>query len=111
MLYLAGLTRESGEESEDTMKDKFDVIMAGYQSIEPAQKNFEAFVKLIKDKQVRSEGVILVEHDADGKVSVTQTGDHMGRKAWAGVVVLAWWSASSPRLCSARSSLARLPAA
>ncbi len=38
---------ESGEESENTVKDTFDVIMAGYQSIEPAKKNFEAFVKLI----------------------------------------------------------------
>jgi uncharacterized membrane protein len=72
------------------VKDTFDVIMAGYQSIEPAQKNFEAFVQLIKEKQVRSEGVILVEHDADGKVRVTQTGDHMGRKGmgWGGGVGL-----------------------
>src|SRR5512135_955027 len=72
------------------MKDTFDVIMAGYQSIEPAQKNFEAFVKLIKDKQVRSEGVILVEQDADGQVRVTQTGDRLGRKGlgWGGGVGL-----------------------
>jgi uncharacterized membrane protein len=68
------------------MKDTFDVIIAGYQSLEPAQQNFGALVKLIKDKQVRSEGVILVQQDADGKVSVTQTGDHMGRKGmgWGG---------------------------
>ena len=43
-------------------------------------KNFDDLAQLIKDKQVRSEGVILVEHDADGQVRVTQTGDHMGRK-------------------------------
>ena len=38
------------------MKDTFDVIIAGYQSVELAQKNFDSLVKLIKDKQVRSEG-------------------------------------------------------
>jgi len=82
------------------MKDTFDVIMAGYQSIEPAQKNFEAFVKLIKDKQVRSEGVILVEHDADGQVRVTHTGDHMGRKGmgWGGGVGLVVGLFSPPLL-------------
>jgi hypothetical protein len=68
--------RNPARDNENTVKDPCDVIMAGYQSHEPAQKNFEAFVKLIKDKQVRSEGVILVEHDEDGKARVTQTGDH-----------------------------------
>ena len=84
------------------MKDTFSVIMAGYQSLEPAQKNFEALVKLIKDKQVRSEGVILVQHDADGKVSVTHTGDHMGRKGmgWGGGVGLVVGLFSPPLLAS-----------
>src|SRR6266568_2860195 len=102
MLYLAGLPQEFGEESEDTMNDTFDVIMAGYQSLEPAQKNFEAFVKLIKDKQVRSKGVILVEHDEDGKVRVTQTGDHMGREGmgWGGGVGLVVGLFSPPLLAS-----------
>src|SRR6266516_2059354 len=93
---------ESCDESENTVKDTFDVIMAGYQSLEPAQKNFEAFVKLIKDKRVRSEGVILVEHDADGQVRVTQTGDHMGRKGmgWGGGVGLVVGLFSPPLLAS-----------
>jgi arylsulfatase len=84
------------------MQDTFDVIMAGYQSLEPAQKNFEAIVKLIKDKQVRSKGVILVEHDADGKVRVTQTGDHMGREGmgWGGGVGLVVGLFSPPLLAS-----------
>src|SRR6266571_6731169 len=102
MLYLAGLRKESGEESEDRMKDTFDVIMAGYQNIEPAKKNFEAFVKLIKDKQVRSKGVVLVEHDMDGKVRVTQTGDQMGREGmgWGGGVGLVVGLFSPPLLAS-----------
>ena len=48
------------------MGSSFDVIMAAYQSVERARKDFEALVTLVKDKAVRTEGVILVEHDADG---------------------------------------------
>jgi hypothetical protein len=69
ILIISRIPYESGEESENTVQDTLDVIMAGYQSLEPAQKNFEAAVKLIKDKQVRSEGVILVEQDADALLS------------------------------------------
>ena len=102
MLLFDGRTHESGEESENIMKGTFDVIMAGYQSLEPAQKNFATFVKLIKDKQVRSKGVILVQQDADGKVSVTQTGDHMGREGmgWGGGVGLVVGLFSPPLLAS-----------
>src|SRR5207245_9813886 len=79
-----------------------DVIIAGYQSTGLAQQNFDALVKLIKDKQVRSEGAILVQQDADGKVRVTQTGDHMGRKGmgWGGGVGLVVGLFSPPLLAS-----------
>ena len=84
------------------MNDTLDVIIAGYQSIETAQKNFEAFVKLIKDKQVRSEGVILVEQDASGQVRVSQTGDQLGRKGmgWGAGVGLLVGLVSPPLLGS-----------
>jgi arylsulfatase len=84
------------------MKDTYDVILVGYQSIEPAQKNFDDLVKLIKDKQVRSEGVILVEQNADGQVKVTQTGDHTGRKGlgWGSGVGLVVGLFSPPLLAS-----------
>jgi hypothetical protein len=67
------------------MSDTFDVMMAAYQATEVAERDFDALVRLVKDKTVRSEGVILVEHDMGGKVRVTQTGDHLGRKGlgWA----------------------------
>jgi uncharacterized membrane protein len=102
MLYFVGFRVSPARESEDTMKDTFDVIIAGYQSVEPAQKNFDTLVKLINGKQVRSEGVILVQQDADGKVSVTQTGDHMGRKGmgWGGGVGLVVGLFSPPLLAS-----------
>ena len=68
------------------------VIMAGYQAVEPAQKNFDQLTQLLKTKKVRSEGVILVQRNKDGKVVVHETGDHLGRRgrgwgAGAGLLV------------------------
>ena len=59
-------------------------------SVESAEKDFNGLVQLVKDRKVRTEGVILVEHDADGQVKVSQTGDHLGRKGlgWGGGVGL-----------------------
>jgi arylsulfatase A-like enzyme/uncharacterized membrane protein len=57
-----------------------DVLVAGYRDIDPATRDFEALVALVKAKTVAVEGVILVTHDQDGNVVVQQTGDHLGRK-------------------------------
>ena len=72
------------------MSDTYDVIMTGYRSTEAAHADFEALVRLVHEKTVRSEGVILVEHDEEGRVTVSQTGDHLGRKGlgWGGGVGL-----------------------
>jgi uncharacterized membrane protein len=84
------------------MGDSFEVIMAAYQSAGQAERDFDAVVRLVKDKTVRSEGVILVEQDADGRVSVSQTGDHLGRKGlgWGGGVGLVVGLFSPPLLAS-----------
>ncbi|MGE5285743.1 MAG: hypothetical protein ACM3ML_00775 [Micromonosporaceae bacterium] len=55
--------------------------MAAHPSTEPAEKDFDALVQLVKDKTAASEGVIPVERDAGGLVRVTQTGDHLGAGA------------------------------
>ena len=84
------------------MSGTFDVIMAAYPSAGPAQQDFDALVKLIRDKAVVSEGVILVQHDADGQVKVTQTGDHLGREGlgWGGGVGLVVGLFAPPLLAS-----------
>jgi arylsulfatase A-like enzyme/uncharacterized membrane protein len=84
------------------VSDTFDVIMAAYQGIGPAERDFDDLVRLVKDKEIRSEGVILVEHDLDGKVRVSQTGDHLGRKGlgWGGGVGLVVGLFSPPLLAS-----------
>lgn len=58
----------------------FDVVIAAYLIPDLAQQDFDRLVKLVGDKQLTVEGVALVSNDADGKVSVTETGDHLGRK-------------------------------
>jgi hypothetical protein len=49
------------------MSDSFDVIMTAYTAADSALRDFDAVVELVKDKTVKSEGVILVEHAADGR--------------------------------------------
>jgi arylsulfatase A-like enzyme/uncharacterized membrane protein len=84
------------------MGSAFDVIMAAYPSIGPAERDFDTLVQLVKDKAVRSEGVILVEHDADRQVRVTQTGDHLGRRGlgWGAGVGLVVGLFAPPLLAS-----------
>jgi arylsulfatase len=84
------------------MADSFDVIMAAYPSTGLAERDFDALVRLVKDKAVTSEGVILAERNADGQVRVTQTGDHLGRKGlgWGGGVGLLVGLLSPPMLAS-----------
>ena len=52
--------------------------MAAYPGRAAAQKDFDALIGLAKEKKVRTEGVILVDKDANGNVTVQQTGDHLG---------------------------------
>jgi arylsulfatase len=65
----------------------YDVVIAGYADIETAKKDFDALVAVVGDKKIKTtEGVILVEHDADGEAHVTDAADHHGRKGleWGG---------------------------
>ena len=79
-----------------------DVLVAGYQDIDEATKDFEALVALVKEKKVSIEGVILVTHDEDGNVAVQRTGDNLGRKGtgWGGGVGLAVGLFAPPLLAS-----------
>jgi len=59
---------------------EFDVVIAAYLILDLAQKDFDALVKLVTGKQLTVEGVALVTNDADGNVTLKETGDHLGRK-------------------------------
>jgi arylsulfatase len=79
-----------------------DVLVAGYQDIDEATRDFEALVALVKAKRLSIEGVILVTHAQDGSVSVRQTGDDLGRTGagWGGGVGLAVGLFAPPLLAS-----------
>jgi uncharacterized membrane protein len=59
---------------------EFDVVIAAYLIPDLAQNEFDVLVKLVEDKQLKVEGVVLVTVDADGTAAVKETGDHLGRK-------------------------------
>ena len=79
-----------------------DLLVAGYEDIDGATKDFESLVALVRGKQLSIEGVILVTHAEDGAVSVRQTGDHRGRTGvgWGGGVGLAVGLFAPPLLAS-----------
>ena len=78
------------------------VIVAAYRAVEPAQANFDALVQLVKDKSIKSDGMILITKDKDGQIAVNETGDHLGRKGagWGGGVGLLVGLAAPPLLAS-----------
>jgi arylsulfatase len=60
-------------------KDTHDVVVGAYQDLDVAKRDFDAVTALVQARQVKVEGVILVEHHDDGEVSIVSTGDHLGR--------------------------------
>ncbi|HVI37442.1 MAG TPA: DUF1269 domain-containing protein [Gaiellales bacterium] len=60
--------------------DHKDVLIAAYLFEDLAKQDFDAVLKLAEDKAITVEGVAVVQKDADGEVSVIETGDHLGRK-------------------------------
>ncbi len=70
------------------MSDTLMLLVAGYPDPQTAQSEFDALVDQVQGKQISSRGLILVAKDGDGKVTVRDTGDHLGRKGagWGGGV-------------------------
>ena len=83
-------------------KEKDIVIIAAYPAIESATNNFNQLVQLVKDKKIKTDGMILVQKDKQGKLSVSETGDHLGRKGmgWGAGVGLLVGFAAPPLLAS-----------
>ncbi len=71
------MTRGEYEMSE---QGDLDVLIAVYLIPDLAKRDFDAFVKLAEEGTVTTDGVVLVTKDAEGEVTVEETGDHLGRK-------------------------------
>ncbi len=69
-------------------KEMMDVVVGVYGNVDAAQKDFDGLVGLVKDKKVKIEGAILVSRDAEGEITIADTGNHLGRKGagWGGGV-------------------------
>ncbi len=67
------------------------VVVAGYQDLDAARRDFEALADRVKDKQIALRGAVLVGKDADGKPVLIDTGNHVGRRgaSWGAGVGLA----------------------
>ena len=78
------------------------IIIAVYPSVDLATNNFDQLVGLVKDKKVKTDGMILVKKDEEGNLSVNETGDHLGRKGagWGGGVGLLVGLAAPPLLAA-----------
>ena len=65
-----------------------DVVVGVYRDVDAAQKDFDGLVGLVKGKKVKIEGAILVSRDAEGEITIADTGNHLGRKGagWGGGV-------------------------
>jgi arylsulfatase len=79
-----------------------DVLVAAYQDVEDATKDFDALAELVRGKQVEIEAAILITHAGDGTVNVRQTADHRGRKGveWGGAVGVLVGLAAPPLLAA-----------
>ena len=79
-----------------------DVLVAAYQDVDEATKDFDALAGLVKEKKVQIEAAILITHAGDGSVTVQQTADHRGRKGveWGGAVGVLVGLAAPPLLAA-----------
>lgn len=67
------------EEAESMSDQGYDVVIAGYATIDAAKTDFGTLVQHVQSDHIKTtEGVILVEHDYGGQVQVTDTADRHG---------------------------------
>ena len=72
-------------------ESRTDVLSGPTRTSPPPSHDFDALVGPGRGKALEVEGIILVTHDADGTVTVADTGDRVGRKGagWGGGVGVA----------------------
>ena len=68
------------------MSDTQMLLIAGYADVDVATAEFQALADAVSDKRLKSQGIILVGKDADGKPRLMDTGNHLGRRGtgWGG---------------------------
>ncbi|MFN8105705.1 MAG: arylsulfatase [Acidimicrobiia bacterium] len=79
-----------------------DVVVAAYQDPDTARSDFGGLCRRIADRAISTRGVVLVSKDADGDVTLVDTGDHLGRRGagWGGGVGVVVGLLAPPMLAS-----------
>ncbi|HME79195.1 MAG TPA: sulfatase-like hydrolase/transferase, partial [Mycobacterium sp.] len=79
------------------------VLVAGYQDLDAARRDFDGLNARVKDKSIALRGAVMVGKDANGKPTLIDTGNHLGRRgvAWGAGVGLAVGLFSPALLASA----------
>ena len=79
------------------------VLVAAYQDLDAAHRDFDALAERVKTKQLAVNGAVLVAKDADGNATVVDTGNHLGRKGagWGAGVGVAVGLFAPPLLAAA----------
>ena len=67
------------------------VVLAAYQDLDAAKRDFDALTAQVAAKQFAMRGAVLVSKDADGNANLVDTGNHLGRRgaSWGAGVGLA----------------------
>jgi len=84
-------------------EDNALVLVAGYQDLDRARREFDALAEQVRGKQITLRGAVLVAKDAAGNATVIDTGDHLGRKGagWGAGVGVAVGLFAPPILAAA----------
>lgn len=59
---------------------EWDVVLAAYMIQDRANEDYERLVKLVQDKELQVEGLVLATKDVAGEISLKETDVHLGRE-------------------------------
>lgn len=66
--------------STEKAREHFDVLLAAYLFVDPAQKDYDAIMQLVEDEKIKVEGVVLASKDHANEMHIVEAGDHLVRK-------------------------------
>ena len=76
----ATTTPEEQKGSTEPAKQRYEVLLAAYLFLAPGRTDYDAVMKLVEEKAVSAEGVVLVSKDHSGQMHIEEAGDHVARR-------------------------------
>jgi uncharacterized membrane protein len=72
-------TSDKNDSTNEEDKKRYEVLLAAYLFVAPGRQDYEAVMKLVEDKAVSVQGVVLVSKDHAGEMHIEEAGDHLVR--------------------------------